>query len=178
MTHPIRIAWTWEDGLDSATFLTDPVTGNVTLQGNRRMGMMQVDYTVIADASFTALSVAVQSAAHAFHLTRHPDGWHDTTGLIPGTIDAIDPDISCTAFTNTLPIRRLSLAPGASETITALYLDADDWTIRTDRQRYTRTPEGYVYEGLSTGFRAEFTVDNMGLVLDYPGLCSRWTPAD
>ena len=50
--------------------------------------------------------------------------------------------------------------------------------VKPVRQRYTclhESSEGglYKYEGLGTGFEAHLPVDDVGLVLDYPGLCRR-----
>lgn len=81
-----------------------------------------------------------------------------------------DVDIGWTPFTNTLPIRRLRLAPGESRELTVLYLSPADLAVRPLRQRYTHLGDGrWRYESLASGYTADLTVDRDGLVLDYPG---------
>jgi hypothetical protein len=87
-------------------------------------------------------------------------------------------DISESPFTNTLPIRRLQLAPGQSAEILVAYITVPDLTVYPTRQRYTflRMEGGesvYRYEGLATDFTADVTVDRNGLVVEYPELCRR-----
>ncbi len=89
----------------------------------------------------------------------------------------MDVDISATPFTNTLPIRRLGLAPGESADILVAYLNVKKMRTWTEEQRYTRLdPNGdevYKYESLDGGFTADLLVDSDGLVLDYPCLFRR-----
>lgn len=90
-------------------------------------------------------------------------------------------DISETPFTNTLPIRRLDLAPGESAKIAVAYFDGAELQPWQEPQRYTclkTGSEGGVYRFLSLdgGFTADLPVDSDGLVLDYPGLFKRAFP--
>jgi hypothetical protein len=92
-----------------------------------------------------------------------------------------DVDISATPFTNSLPIRRMSIAKGESVEIAVVYVALPDLTIKPVRQRYTclaRHDEGgrYHYESLASGFTAEISVDADGFVLDYPGVFRRIWP--
>lgn len=92
----------------------------------------------------------------------------------PDLADARDVDLSVSPVTNTLPIRRLGLSQGASAAMTMAYIDVSQWAVLTDPQRYTRTGERtYLYESLDSDFRATITVDEAGLVVDYPGLFAR-----
>lgn len=76
--------------------------------------------------------------------------------------------------TNTLPIRRLGLAVGESADIVTVYVDHESFTVTTDPQRYTRLDtDRYLYESRDGDFRREITVDDDGLVVDYPGLFER-----
>jgi hypothetical protein len=90
-------------------------------------------------------------------------------------------DISATPFTNTLPIRRLDLAPGEHAEITVAYFDGTELQPWPEPQRYTcleKDDEGGLYRFLSLdgGFIADLPVDSDGLVLDYPGLFKRALP--
>jgi hypothetical protein len=105
--------------------------------------------------------------------------WTDASGAACSDLDGcLDLDISCTPFTNTLPIRRLALTPGESKDILVAYLSVPNLSIRPVRQRYTclsRTASGwlYRYEGVDTGAMFDLLVDEKALVVDYPGIWQR-----
>ncbi len=90
-------------------------------------------------------------------------------------------DVSVTPFTNTLPIRRLGLAPGESADISVAYFDGTDLQPWPEPQRYTCLEKSgggglYRYLSLDGGFTVDLSVDADGLVLDYPGLFRRDLP--
>lgn len=94
--------------------------------------------------------------------------WRDR----PELDGCLEVDISTTPLTNTLPIRRLRLAPGESREIRAVYIDMPSLELSVMPQRYTRLDDGrYRYQ--SENFQADLTVDEHGLVVDYPGLWRR-----
>jgi uncharacterized protein len=87
-------------------------------------------------------------------------------------------DISETPFTNSLPIRRLGLAPGESAEVAVAYFEGAELQPWPEPQRYTRLEMGeggatYRFVSLDGGFSADLPVDQDGLVLDYPGLFRR-----
>jgi hypothetical protein len=84
-------------------------------------------------------------------------------------------DLSITPFTNTLPIRRLSLPTGQTAEILAVYIQLPSLAITTDRQRYTCLEAGkrYRYESVDSDFTRDVEVDEHGLVVTYPGLFRR-----
>ena len=87
-------------------------------------------------------------------------------------------DVSATPFTNTLPIRRLGLAPGESAEISVAYFDGTELQPWPEPQRYTCLEEDdgsalYRFLSLDGGFTVDLTVDQDGLVVDYPGLFER-----
>jgi hypothetical protein len=107
---------------------------------------------------------------------REPGRWTDEQdNPLPEFDGCIDIDISATPFTNTLPIRRLPWHAGQSRDLEMLYIPFETLKPRRDRQRYTCLEPGrrFRYEGLIDGFTAEITVDEDGLVVDYPGLFQR-----
>lgn len=115
-------------------------------------------------------------------ITLHADGegrWTDAAGVPLSVLDrCIDIDISVTPFTNTLPIRRLSLQPGQSADLLVAYLTVPQLQVRMMQQRYSclehRTDGGiYRYESLDSGFTRDLSVDAQGLVIDYPGIWKR-----
>ena len=108
--------------------------------------------------------------------------WAKTPARRLASLDGcIDVDIAATPFTNTLPIRRLALQPGQSAEIKVAYITIPELSFRMERQPYTCLEayfEGgrYRYEGLSSGFTAELTVDGDGLVIDYAEIWRRLWP--
>lgn len=117
-------------------------------------------------------------------LTLRSDGagaWSEADGKpLPDLDGCVDIDLTATPFTNTLPIRRLRLAPGRSEVIRVAYIRVPELTVEPAEQRYTLVEQRasgarYRYEGLDTGYRNELEVDEDGLVLDYPGIFRRVT---
>jgi len=102
--------------------------------------------------------------------------WSDASGNpLPALDGAIDIDLSVSPFTNTLPIRRLQLAKGASAEIRAAYVHFPDLAMVSDPQRYTclEPLRCYRYESLDSDFVREIEVDRDGLVITYPGLFKR-----
>lgn len=80
-----------------------------------------------------------------------------------------DVDLALTPATNTLPIRRLNLQIGSSESINAAWVKFPELTVQPLSQKYTRlSKDTYRYES-NTGFSARITVDDFGLVTTYPG---------
>ncbi|MEZ4522589.1 MAG: putative glycolipid-binding domain-containing protein [Thermomicrobiales bacterium] len=113
-------------------------------------------------------------------LVRATDGmWdHDLEDQSIDLAGCTDIDIAVTPFTNTLPIRRLNLTAGESAEIDVVYISVPDLALSPARQRYTRTADTtYRFESLSSGFTAEITVDEHGLVMDYPNLFRRVWPS-
>lgn len=85
-----------------------------------------------------------------------------------------DLDLAATPATNTLALKRLGLAMGASREIATAWVLFPDLDFLAVRQRYTRLSERrYHYQGLHNGFVAEFEIDDAGLVTDYPGAWER-----
>jgi len=86
----------------------------------------------------------------------------------------IDIDISLTPFTNSLPINRLQLQVNEVQYIKVLYIDILGRTIRSVVQQYTKISDHkYQYENVPNDFEAVITVDEWGIVTEYPGLFVR-----
>lgn len=112
----------------------------------------------------------------------HADGkghWTDGSDNPIRSLDGcIDVDISITAFTNTLPIRRMGLKQGESSDLNVAYVAVPEMTVKSANQRYTclelSSDSGlYKYEGLFRKFTADLAIDSDGLVHDYPELVRR-----
>ncbi len=83
----------------------------------------------------------------------------------------IDVDIAVTPFTNTLPIRRLSFVPDTPQQIRVVYFDIFAQQMNALTQQYTQlSATHYTYQNVPNDFEATITVNEWGLVEDYPQL--------
>jgi uncharacterized protein len=140
-------------------------------------------YQVRTDSNWNARECLLQvggEKGQTMHLYTNSQGhWTDAEGIAYSALDGcMDIDISYTPFTNTLPIRRLSLTPGESADLLVAYITVPDLSIRPVQQRYTclshTASSGiYRYESLESTFTADLLVDDHGLVVDYPGIWKR-----
>jgi hypothetical protein len=86
----------------------------------------------------------------------------------------IDIDSQNTPFTNTLPIRRLSIREGQVEPTSVVYIAIPSLEVTPVTQRYTGLPGGrYRYESLTSEFVCDIEFDNHKLVTTYSGLFKR-----
>jgi hypothetical protein len=142
----------------------------------------RVEYTVECDPSWATTDAYVHcfpadGTMPALELQRDDEnGWRridlehpDISEELPEVRGCVDVDLGITPATNTLPIRRLGLAVGESADVTAAWVRFPELSVRPLRQRYVRLDANrYRYES-DTGFSAELTVDDHGLVTLYPG---------
>lgn len=138
-------------------------------------------YQIVCDASWVVRGVSVSTeVAHGSPMVieLRSDGagtWTNSDGSpLPQLDGCVDVDISCTPFTNTLPIRRLDMQPGQVEEIQVTYIKVPSLAVELWRQRYTSVAEGVVrYESVNSDFQRDLDVDRDGLVRNYPGLFTR-----
>jgi hypothetical protein len=80
-----------------------------------------------------------------------------------------DVDLAVTPFTNSVPIRRLTLGVGEQADVTAAMIDVETLGVVPVRQRYRRLGlRRFEYSNIDSGYRTELDVDEYGLVHDYP----------
>ncbi len=105
-------------------------------------------------------------------LQRLADGrWSANDQVIDGVDSLLDIDLGFTPATNTNAIKRLKLAVGSSSEFSAVWLDDESWTFKPLKQRYERlSKDTYKYVSVDSGYEAELTVDDFGLVQVYPEL--------
>ncbi|QRN97375.1 putative glycolipid-binding domain-containing protein [Archangium violaceum] len=158
------------------------LTAHSTVEGVSDQGRrFSIRYFLRTDSACRVREVELALLGGDARLSLRSDGagrWSDDKGHpLPELDGCIDVDISASPFTNTLPIRRLGLAPDSSDDVTVVYFDIPSLSVRRARQRYSCLgPSLYLFESLETGYRAELPVDTAGLVLDYPGLFRRLPP--
>jgi hypothetical protein len=102
--------------------------------------------------------------------------WSSSRQELPELQGCLDVDLAVTPATNTLPIRRLDLGIGRSESVIAAWVKFPELTVQPLSQRYTRlTKNTYAYES-DTGFSAEISIDDLGLVTTYSSGWERIAP--
>ncbi|MBY0549320.1 MAG: putative glycolipid-binding domain-containing protein [Candidatus Obscuribacterales bacterium] len=100
--------------------------------------------------------------------------WTNGAEELPELAGATDIDLAISPFTNTLPIRRLRLAPGQSADIVTAYVVYPEHSVMADPQRYSCLSTGrYRFESVDTDFKRVIEVDEQGLVTMYPDLFAR-----
>lgn len=157
----------------------DGIVAESALLGTTESGtVFAVRYRIGCDAAWRVreLGISIVGDARRFELVGDGTGtWRNDAGMpMPEFAGAIDVDLAITPFTNTLPIRRLGLAVGASADIIVVYVTFPDLAVSADPQRYTRLAERtYRFETLDGGFVRDLDVDEHGLVVTYPGLFRR-----
>jgi hypothetical protein len=171
-----RVAWRRSDEVEADELCTLTVRDSGlslvgTVLGAEDGRPVRVEYRVLADRA------GLTTAAHVRDLR----GFETRTVVLERdakerwTVDGIakralkgctDIDLGCSPSTNTLPIRRLRLAIGASHTIQAAWVRFPELVVVKAAQTYTRLDE-FTYRYTSGTFEAELTVDDEGLVAAY-----------
>ncbi len=136
----------------------------------------RLEYQVICDAAWRTLSAKIdgwvgqKAVSIQVKTDSHQHWW--LNGLEQGGVNGcIDLDLNFSPSTNLIPIRRLNLAVGESAEVTAAWLRFPSFTIEPLPQRYTRLDEAtYRYESAGGQFVADLKVNQLGFVIDYPGL--------
>jgi uncharacterized protein len=134
-------------------------------------------YQVACDGAWRTRSAVVEGwlgeAPVNVRIDAEAGRWRLNGEVSPAVAGCIDVDLEFSPSTNLLPIRRLDLAVGARGEVRAAWLRFPAFTLEPLEQIYTRiASHRYRYE--SGDFRRELTVDDAGLVTDYPDL---WTAA-
>lgn len=146
--------------------------------GRRGGGPVAAHYELRLDANWATLrleaSWGLGPDRRTIVLERTGGGWRVDGVPQPALDGCVDVDVRWTPLTNTLPIRRLGLAPGAAREIDVAWIAEVDLSVHRNAQRYTRLADRrWRFEALENGFAAEIEVDGEGFVLDYPALFRR-----
>lgn len=161
----------------------DEITADGNVIGVEENVAFRIRYTINCDLKWQVRKVVVKSLdENEQTISFVSDGfgnWTNESGNpVPELKGCSDVDITATPFTNTLPIRRLSLSSGESAEIKVVYFTIPEMQVSVEPQRYTcleTSSSGgkYKFESLDGGFTAVITVDADGLVEDYPALFKR-----
>jgi hypothetical protein len=132
---------------------------------------VRVEYRVLTDPTGLTIAAHVRDLRgfeqRTLALARDAKGGWTVDGIPSKALrGCTDVDLGCSPSTNTLPIRRLRLAVGASHAIKAAWIRFPDLTVHAAAQTYTRLDE-FTYRYASGTFEAELGVDDEGLVTEY-----------
>ena len=171
-----RVAWRRSDDVEADEHCTLTVRDSGlslvgTVLGAEGGLPVRVEYRILADAVGLTAAVNVRDlrgfGQRTLALTRDAKGSWTLNGLPARSLKGCtDVDLGCSPATNTLPIRRLRLAVGASRTIQAAWVRFPELVVEKTAQTYTRLDE-VTYHYASGTFEADLTVDDDGLVAAY-----------
>jgi uncharacterized protein len=143
-------------------------------------GGFRLDHRWELTPAWRALSLHIErrgaEGLRTLSLVRDGAGWRVDGEARPDLDGAEEPDLSVTPFCNTLIMRRMAAARGASLTVDTAYVNGDDLTVARSRQRYDYKAPGwfrYIDLGLAAGFEADLRVDEDRLVQHYEHLFER-----
>jgi hypothetical protein len=136
-----------------------------------------VQYIVACDAAWRTRTVDIQVETgrqdRSLHLRANGLGqWWERDAERPELAGCIDVDLVASASTNTLPIRRLGLAIGESRDLHMAWVRFPELQVVRSEQTYTRLADR-TYRYRNGTFEADLEVDDLGLVVVYPGYCER-----
>lgn len=168
------------DGLDHVTIeaTQDRIVARGAVIGARGGVPYAVHYRIDCALDWGVREVALGAAdGRGLHLLTDGHGrWAGGTGEPIAALDGcLDVDLAGTPFTNTLPIRRLGWAAGERRELRMAYVPFDTFEPIVDGQIYVCLEPGrrFHYQAADRSFEAELTVDQDGLVTDYPSLFAR-----
>ncbi|HEX2217144.1 MAG TPA: putative glycolipid-binding domain-containing protein [Xanthobacteraceae bacterium] len=157
----------------------DEIVAESVVIGERGDRPYGVRYRVVCDAAWAVRSLDLMTTVSR-SLSVRSDGagrWTDAKGRpLPHLSGCIDIDLAGSPFTNTLPIRRLGIDVGQRPVeLRMVYVPFDTFEPTIDEQRYTCLESGrlFRYEAVDGSFSAHISVDEDGLVTDYPPLFIR-----
>jgi hypothetical protein len=134
---------------------------------------LRVEYRVLTDGAGLTTAAHVRELRgfeqRAWTIERSAKGAWSVNGKPERALRACtDVDLGFSPSTNTLPIRRLRLGIGASQTIQAAWLRFPEMTLAKVAQSYSRVDE-FTYRYQSGTFSAELVVDGDSLIASYEG---------
>lgn len=174
-----RLVWTEHgpilSGIVVATDGREPVTLEYSVHCDRHWHTREATVNV---------NRANETYPESLRLEADGDGswWRlegETRIALPQLAGCLDVDIAVTPATNTLPVRRLDLAPGGKVDVTAAWIVFPELEVTTLPQTYARLDSNrYRYRSHKHDFVALLELDELGLVRSYESLWERVAEAD
>ena len=129
-----------------------------------------VRYRIEVDAGWRTRNVEVEledGGQRRLNLTADGEGnWSRDGQRLEQIAGCIDIDLEWSPSTNTLPIRRLVLAPGETKSVTAAWVRCPSLDVERLEQSYERLADRR-YRYRAGHFTADLVVDDDGMVLQY-----------
>ncbi len=142
--------------------------------------MWAVRYAITLDDRWQTMAAHIHGRSVGGERTRHLERAGSGRWLVDGELrpdldGCLDVDLESSACTNTAALHRLALAVGAAADAPAVYVRAEDLSVRRLEQRYQRLDDDgvhQVHDYLSPAFdtHCHLRFDRSGLAVDYPGL--------
>jgi hypothetical protein len=171
-----RVSWRRTDEVESDEWCTLSLRDNGlslvgTVVGAIDQLPLRVEYRVFADPAGLTTAVHVREwhgfEQRAIALARDAKGnWSRDGKNVRGLKGCTDVDLGVSPSTNTLPIRRLRLGVGGSQSIKAAWVRFPDLTVEKATQTYARLDD-FTYRYASGTYEGELVVDDDGLVASY-----------
>ncbi|MGA4719802.1 putative glycolipid-binding domain-containing protein [Fictibacillus nanhaiensis] len=139
----------------------------------------RVTYSIIFGQGWVVKHLCIMNHTQNKTLSLSSNGngcWFDDNGdEIQSLRSAVDIDISCTPFTNSLPINRQSWTLDEPKLFEMVYISAHDLSFKKVKQIYKliHEDETRTFHYRSDTFESPVIVDKNGFVLDYPELFTR-----
>lgn len=157
-------------------------TGVVQLQGHAAAvdgsELWSIQWSLTVDAGWATQTAEIRSRSRLGERTvrlEHDglDEWRVDGEAAPGLSGCLYVDLEASACTNTFPVHRLHLAVGETVRAPAVYVQAQDLTVRRLDQTYRRLDADTFHYTSQGGFEAVLRYDDSGLIVDYPGIAVR-----
>ena len=171
-----RVAWRRSDEVETDEHCTLTVRDSGpslvgTVLGSEAGSPVRIEYRVLADGTGHTTATHVRDLRgfeqRTLTLERDAKGnWTVDGKKVRGLKGCTDVDLGCSPSTNTLPIRRLRMGVGTSQTVKVALVQFPELTVTKSAQTYARVDE-FTYRFTSGVFEAEITVDDEGLVAQY-----------
>ncbi len=171
-----RVTWRRSDAVETDEQCTVSIRDSGlslvgTVIGSEGGRPVRVEYRVLTDAKGLTTAVHVRDLRgfeqRTIALARDAKGAWTIDGKPARALKGCtDVDLGCSPSTNTLPIRRLRLGLGATQTIQAAWIRFPELEVVKAAQTYSRLDE-FTYRYASGTFQAELSVDDDGLVAAY-----------
>ena len=139
-------------------------------------------YAISVDRAWATQRASVvgesQNGTSRVVVQRDDRGWRVDGLSVPNLDGCVDVDLEGSAFTNSLPVRRLALQVGEAADAPAAYVRVGGAHVERLEQRYRRLEDAgattrYDYVAPGFNFRAALVYDRFGLILEYPGIAVR-----
>jgi uncharacterized protein len=137
-----------------------------------------IEYNLILTINWDIKEMLIKSLLdeRVIQLVHAGNQWYDGKGQHLAEFEEVDlVDISISPFTNTLPIKRLQFKDEQLQKIDIIYFDENKFSLRRVQQICSQIDkQAYRYQDiLLPDFVSEITVDEDGLVIDFPGIFKR-----